>query len=169
MEKYIQPFIDVTVNVFRDFVGCELTAGRPFFVTAAAENAAEGAGNEHWDWDISGIIGLTGEARGAVVISMKRDLAATLTARITGQDAPSSNAEIIDAVGELVNIIAGNAKRGLEESFHLIISLPTIVEGKGHLVKWPEDQVRIISIPFTLLETHRFCLSVAIESVKGTP
>jgi chemotaxis protein CheX len=163
MEKYIQPFIDVTVKVFREFIGCELVAGRPFFVAAA-----EGAGNDDWDWDISGIIGLTGEARGAVVISLKRDLAAILTARITGQDAPSSNAEIIDAVGELVNIIAGNAKRGLEESFHLIISLPTIVEGKGHLVKWPEDQVRIISIPFTLLGEHRFCLSVAIESAKGT-
>jgi chemotaxis protein CheX len=163
MEKYIQPFIDVTVKVFKDFVGCELTAGRPFFVTDKDSSA-----NDDWDWDISGVIGLTGEARGAVVVSLKRDLAAKLTAMITGQEAPPSSGEIIDAVGELVNIIAGNAKRGLEETFRLIISLPTIVEGKGHLVKWPEDQVRIICIPFTLLENHRFCLSVAIESVKGT-
>jgi chemotaxis protein CheX len=166
MERYIQPFVDASVRVFKEFAGCDLTAGRPYFVSARSSGENNGS-EEDWDWDISGIIGLTGEARGAVVISMKRNLAEKLTAMITGQDGPASNNDITDAVGELINIIAGNAKRGLEESFQLVISLPTIAEGRGHSVKWPGNQARIICIPFTLLEEHRLCLSVAIEAVKG--
>jgi chemotaxis protein CheX len=165
MEKYIQPFIDTSIKVFKEFIGCELSPGRPFFVDAG-DTAGEGSPGG-WDWDISGVIGLTGEARGAVVVSMKRDLALKLTAMITGQDNPASGDEIVDAVGELVNIIAGNAKQGLEESFRLVISLPTIAEGKGHKIKWPGDMARIICVPFTLLGDHRICLSVAIEAVKG--
>jgi chemotaxis protein CheX len=167
MERYIQPFVDASVKVFKEFVGCDLTAGRPYFINTRSTGEINGADSNDWDWDISGIIGLTGEARGAVVISMKRELAERLTAMITGQDSPATNNDMSDAVGELINIIAGNAKRGLEESFQLVISLPTIAEGRGHFIKWPGNQARIICIPFTLLDEPRLCLSVAIESAKG--
>jgi chemotaxis protein CheX len=157
MEKYIQPFVDVTKNVFKEFLGAELEIERPHF----AEQAAVA------EWDISSIIGLTGEARGAVVISMKKSLVLRLTDKLTGTVHTEIDEEVVDAIGEIVNIIAGNAKRGLEESFKLVISLPTIVQGKGHLIKWPNAQARIICIPCKIFEDEIFTLSVAIESVKG--
>ncbi|QQO11075.1 chemotaxis protein CheX [Breznakiella homolactica] len=157
MEKYIQPFVDVCKNVFKEFIGVDLVADRPYFVDK----------EDIHDWDISAIIGLTGEARGAVVISMKKELAAKLTDMLTGSTHTDIDDEVIDAIGEIINIIAGNAKRGLEEAFRLVISLPTIVKGKNHTIKWPNDQARIICIPFTVLDGETFCLSVAIESVKG--
>lgn len=157
MEKYIQPFVDVCTSVFKDFLGVELTTDRPYF----QEKSDFGA------WDISAVIGLTGEARGAVVISMKRDLAIRITDTLTGSPHKDMDEEVIDAIGEIINIIAGNAKRGLEESFKLVISLPTIVRGKSHEIAWPTDQARIICIPFRVFETDSFCLSVAIESSKG--
>jgi chemotaxis protein CheX len=155
MEQYIQPFVDVCLEVFKNFLGCDIAAERPYFVDKESVN----------DWDISAVIGLTGEARGAVVISMKTKLAVKLTGTLTGSPHAGIDEEVVDAIGELVNIIAGNAKRGLEESFHLIISLPTIVEGKNHSIKWPNEQTRIISIPFNVFEDDQFCLSVAIEAV----
>jgi chemotaxis protein CheX len=154
MEKYIQPFIDVSRNVFKKFMGVEITANRPYFMDAEAES----------NWDISAIIGLTGEARGAVVISMKKELAARLTDILTGPQHNDLDAEIVDAIGEIVNIIAGNVKKNLEEAFRLIISLPTIVQGRQHMIKWPSGQARIICIPFTLFQDDIFILSVAIES-----
>ncbi|GHV85549.1 hypothetical protein AGMMS50230_11570 [Spirochaetia bacterium] len=157
MERYIQPFIDVSKSTFKDFVGAELTAGRPYFLEKEKPN----------DWDISGIIGLSGEARGAVVIGMKSALAIRLTDMLTNSKHTSIDDEVVDAIGEIVNIIAGNAKKGLEEAFRLIISLPTIVEGPKHQIKWPHEQARIICIPFTIFEGDSFTLSVAIESVKG--
>jgi chemotaxis protein CheX len=157
MEKYIQPFVDVTKNVFKEFLGAELEIERPYF----AEQSAVA------EWDISAVIGLTGEARGAVVISMKKSLVIRLTDKLTGTSHTEIDEEVIDAIGEIVNIIAGNAKKGLEESFKLVISLPTIVQGKGHSVKWPHAQTRVICIPCKIFENEIFTLSVAIEAVKG--
>jgi chemotaxis protein CheX len=121
MEKYIQPFVDVCENVFKEFIGSELVAERPHFADK----------NDAHDWDVSAIIGLTGEARGAVVISMKQDLAFKLTGILTGNEHKTLDDEVVDAIGEIINIIAGNAKRGLEESFRLVISLPTIVRARA--------------------------------------
>ena len=157
MEKYIQPFVDVCVNVFKDFIGTDLVTERPHFIDK----------NDIHEWDVSAIIGLTGEARGAVVISMKSVLACRLTSMLTGEDHTSMDDEVIDAIGEIINIIAGNAKRGLEESFRLVISLPTIVHGSNHAIQWPNDQARIICIPFKIFDNETFCLSVAIEASNG--
>jgi chemotaxis protein CheX len=157
MEQYIQSFIEVCVNVFRDFLGAELKAGRPYFTEKNTVN----------EWDVSGVIGLTGEARGAVVVSMGRTLAIKITDNLTGSKHSELDDDVVDAIGEIVNIIAGNAKKSLEESFRLVISLPTIVEGRQHSIKWPNAQARIICIPFDIFDSDTFTLSVAIESVKG--
>ncbi|MDR3237076.1 MAG: chemotaxis protein CheX [Spirochaetia bacterium] len=157
MEKYIHPFITVCEDVFRDFVGTKLTAERPYISSR----------NEEHEWEISAIIGFTGEARGAVVISMKKEPALKITDILTGHAHTDIDNEVIDATGEIVNIIAGNAKRGLEETFKLIISLPTIVRGKNHRITWPGESTRIIAIPFKIFESDSLCLSVAIESITG--
>ncbi|HOF84498.1 MAG TPA: chemotaxis protein CheX [Treponemataceae bacterium] len=157
MEKYIQPFVDVCVNVFKEFIGVELETERPHFADK----------NDLHSWDVSAVIGLTGEARGAVVISMKADLACRLTGMLTGSEHSGMDDEVIDAIGEIINIIAGNAKRGLEESFRLVISLPTIIRGSNHAIQWPNDQARIICIPFKIFDDETFFLSVAIEASHG--
>ena len=154
MELNIQPFIHVCKKVFRDFLGAELSEGRPYLVDSGA--TAEG--------DISAIIGLTGEARGAVVISMKTDLAAKITSMLTGLEYNDLDDDVVDAIGEIVNIIAGNVKKDLENDFRLIISLPSIVQGQNHIIRWPGIQARFIRIPFKILNDYTFNLSVAIEA-----
>ena len=156
MEQYIHPFIDVAKNTFINFLGTELRVGRPYLKKSDAVN----------EWDISGVISLSGEVRGAVVISMKNPLATRLTGMLTGENHKSTDEDVIDAIGEIINIIAGNAKKGLEEAYRLIISLPTIVEGPGHHIDWPSKQARIICIPFSIFESETFNLLVAIETVK---
>lgn len=157
MEKYIQPFIDVTENAFKELVGTMLKTGRPYFIEKEEMN----------EWDISGVIGLTGEARGAVVISMKANLAVKLTGMLTGKKKNTIDPEVVDAVGEIINIIAGNAKKGLEDAFRLVISLPTIVQGEAHQVIWPNQKTRIICVPFSIFEKDSFNISVAIDSQKN--
>ena len=157
MKQYIEPFIKVCKNVFSEFVNLKLEAKLPYFMEKDAVT----------EWDISAIIGLTGEARGAVVISMKDELAIKLTAILTGKAHNILYADVVDAVGEIINIIAGNVKQELEEAFRLVISLPTIVKGKEHSINWPEGQARVICIPFTISDTDSFTLSVALEAVKS--
>ncbi len=155
MEKYVQPFINTCCSVFKDFIGLDITASTPHFVEP-------NAGNE---WDISGIIGLAGEAQGAVVLSLKMDLALNLTGILTGTTPTETNDDVFDAVGEIINIIAGNVKRDLEELFKLVISLPTIIEGKNHNMVWLKSQgARRICIPFKVLDQHSFSLFVSLRT-----
>lgn len=156
MEKYIHPFIEVCENVFKEFIGMELSAERPYFIDK----------KDVHDWDISAVIGLTGEARGAVVISMKKNLAIKVTDMLTETKHTDIDDEVLDAIGEIINIIAGNAKRGLEEMFRLVISLPTIVRGVNHSISWPNEQARIICIPFKIMNEETFSLLLAIEATN---
>ena len=154
MKQYIQPFINVCRSVFKDFIGQEIEANMPHFLEK----------DQATEWDISGIIGLSGEARGAVVISLKDDLALKLTGILTGKVHKVLYDDVVDAVGEIINIIAGNVKQELEDAFRLVISLPTIVTGKGHTINWPTGQARVICIPFTMGGIENFTLSVALEA-----
>ena len=156
MKQYIQPFINVCKNVFKEFVNLDLEAKLPYFMEKEAPT----------EWDVSGVIGLTGEAKGAVVISMKRELAQKLTSILTGTEHKELDSDVVDAVGEIINIIAGNAKQQLEEAFKLVISLPTIIKGKEHSIAWPEGQARVICIPFSTSSSDTFTLSVALEAMK---
>ena len=139
--------------MFREFVGMKAEAKMPYFME-----------KEEGEWDISAIIGLTGEARGAVVISLKQELAIKITSVLTGAEYTKLDDDVVDAVGEIINIIAGNVKQELEDAFRLIISLPTIVKGKEHSIAWPDSQARIICIPFVISGAGSFTLSVALES-----
>ncbi|MDR2782896.1 MAG: chemotaxis protein CheX [Treponema sp.] len=155
MEQYIKPFVDVCLNVFKDFINIEVSAKTPYFLEKDSI-----VGN-----DISAVIGLTGEARGAVIVSMHQKLAIKLTDLLTGDSHAEMDDDVSDAVGEIVNIIAGNVKQRLEESMKMIISLPTIVQGQGHAIRWPGTQTRILCIPFKVFEDDIFTLLVAIEIV----
>ncbi len=58
------------------------------------------------------------------------------------------NEEIKDAVGELCNMISGQARQKLDElGLNLKAGIPSLIMGKGHSIKHIIDK-RIIAIPF---------------------
>ena len=59
---------------------------------------------------------------------------------------PEINGDVVDAVGELANIIAGRAKSQLEH-LELSLSLPSVITGKSHSIRFP-TKVTPICIPF---------------------
>jgi chemotaxis protein CheX len=153
MERFIQPFIEVCVSVFKDLVKCDLVPDRAYFTEKDA----------FLKWDISGLIALTGEARGVVAVSMNEKTAIGITKLLTGIEHTYLDSDVVDTIGEIVNIIAGNVKKNLEETFRLIISLPYIIKGKAHLVVIPMERSRLLCIPFTIFTDQVICLSVAID------
>jgi len=157
MEQYIQPFITGSEEVFRDLCNTEIKAGRAFFVTRDEFES---------NWDISGIIGLSGEAHGAVAISLKEITAFAITMNLTGKQHTSVDRDVTDVVGEIINIITGNVKNVFEKKHRIKISMPSIVKGKAHSIVWPSEKARIICIPFTIFDNQEFCLSVAVEQSK---
>jgi len=136
--EYINPFVLSVVNVFRTMVNVELTRGQPFVKT--------GFQPRH---DISGVIGLSGKAKGTIVLCMEREMALLTTEALLGEELESTQitADVIDAVGELANMIAGGAKAKLAQ-FEMSVSLPSVITGKGHCIEFP-SRTKPICIPFS--------------------
>ena len=152
MVQYIKPFVDVAVNAFANFVGCEVSPRNPHFLDS----------NKESEWDVSSVIGLSGALKGAVILSMKKELAIKITELLAGTTPTEIDADVVDAIGELVNIIAGNVKPLIPNGEKVVISIPTVVKGKEHVIAWPGKQPRILCIPFKIFE-EIFHLLVAIE------
>ena len=157
MEKYIQSFIKVCESVFRDFCKTEVKAGEVFYLTRDKKDMG---------WDISGIIGLSGQISGAVTLSMKDNTAFKVTKTLTGIDHNAFDADVTDAIGEIINIITGNIKKEFEESYRTAISIPSIVQGKGHRLIWPSKNIRIICIPFFIFSNEEIFLSIVVNEAK---
>ncbi len=97
--------------------------------------------------DVSGVIGITGKAAGTVVVSLSTDVARKASAAMLMMDeAELADDEIIDAVGEITNMVAGSAKAKLEE-YELSISLPNVITGSNHVVRFPKD-IPTLCVPF---------------------
>jgi chemotaxis protein CheX len=96
--------------------------------------------------DVSGIIVLTGNATGAVVLSFPRLAAFKIVSRMLGTQVKIVGAELVDGIGELANIVAGNAKQYLD-GYDLKISLPDVILGKD-TVATPQLLVPTLVVPF---------------------
>jgi len=100
-------------------------------------------------YDISAIIGLTGETSGSIIISMPASLACKVASNMLMEEILTVNKSVEDAIGEIGNIVVGDARRALIQDGHsLSISIPTVVIGSGHKISRSGD-IPCIAIPFT--------------------
>lgn len=135
--EQINPFLTATVDAFRTMLDCSLQREQPCLRTGELPMH-----------EFSGVIGLSGSSVGMVVLSLSRSMAERATATmLMTEPGELTDAEIVDAVGELANVVAGAAKAKLGET-GLSISLPTVVTGTGHEVRFPSE-VRPICVPFS--------------------
>ena len=73
------------------------------------------------------------------------------------------NDEIKDAVGELTNMISGQAKASLTKTkYHFNISIPTVVKGTGHEISHKKETPNIV-VTFTV-DNFEFALQVCLSS-----
>ncbi len=133
--EYVNPFVTSLKNAFQTMLGCDAQRGA---ITVKQDNRAQ--------YPVSGIIGLSGRTVGTVVLSFSPEVALKAASVLLMSEATEINDEVLDAVGELTNMVAGAAKCQLEE-YHLAASLPNVITGQEHEVHFPSD-VTPISIDF---------------------
>lgn len=78
--------------------------------------------------EFAGMIGFSGDISGNIAICMSRATAMEAAAAFVGESI-SGDTELSDCVGELVNMIAGNAKSGLHD-YNISLSIPEVVLGR---------------------------------------
>lgn len=87
--------------------------------------------------EVSAIVEVTGKAQGIVVLSLSRPAALAVLQRLLGVKTTVIGPGVCDAVGELANMISGNAKSKLEE-LELSLSIPDVVFGKNRTIRYPK-------------------------------
>jgi len=133
--EYVNPFITATINTFQTMLNVRLTAEKPALKTLPFPT-----------FDVSGIIGISGDALGSIALSFPRLVALRVVTKILGTTVKIIGPEVSDAVGELTNIVAGNAKKDLGD-LHISISLPNVIIGKQHQISNPRGAQSFI-VPF---------------------
>jgi chemotaxis protein CheX len=149
--KFINPFINATLNVLETMAFVKSEAGKPYL---KKDDVARG--------DVSGVIGITGETNGTIYVTFDESCILKIVSNMFGEKMTEINNEITDAVGELTNMISGQARKELEEIgqvFHGAI--PSVITGKNHklipMTKGPK-----IAIPFKT-DSGNFTVEVALE------
>jgi len=133
--EYLNPFITSIISLFDTMLDIKITRGTPFI----SPNPLP----EHY---VSGVIGLTGRAKGAAVVSLGKETALRCTERLMGERPATINSDVVDAVGEMANIVAGGAKAQLQQ-LEMNLGLPSVFTGNDHTVGFPSD-LTPVCIPF---------------------
>ncbi|WP_166820386.1 chemotaxis protein CheX [Thalassoroseus pseudoceratinae] len=132
------PFISATKQTFSTMLNCVPERESLTF-------KANGSGPP--PYEVSAIINVTGSADGLVLLSMPVRTSLNIVSRILRTKAESLNDEVIDAVGEVTNIICGAAKVQMEE-LQLQIDIPTVVVGRNRVIRYP-GQITPLSAGFS--------------------
>jgi chemotaxis protein CheX len=136
--KLINPFINATLGVLETMAFITVTPGKPYVKKG---NVAVG--------DVTGVLGLTGVANGTISVSFEEKCILTIVSNMFGETMEMLNDDISDAVGELTNMISGQARRELEQMGKVFkAAIPSVVTGRNHSIRHYSEGPKI-AIPFS--------------------
>lgn len=132
-----KPFIKATINVLSTMAMITPEPGKPFI---KKDNTAIG--------DVSAVIGVTGDKNGTISVSFSKSSAIALVKAMLGDDIEDLLQDVKDAVGEVTNMISGQARAGLSEmGMHFNGSTPSVIMGDNHSITHVTKEP-VIAIPF---------------------
>ncbi|MGE4553760.1 MAG: chemotaxis protein CheX [Desulfovibrionaceae bacterium] len=148
-----KPFIKAAVDVLQTMAFIQPKAGKPF---VKKNNAAQG--------DVTGLVGLTTSdgRRGSVSISFTKSAAVAIVKNMLGDEIQDIMQDVKDAVGEIVNMVSGQARAGLaQQGLTFAGSTPTVIMGDNHTISHVA-KTPIMAIPFTT-ESGAFTIEFCFE------
>lgn len=151
--EYLNSFINNTVNVLKTTASVEADFKEVYFTN-----------DFRIFGDISGIIGLSGEAEGILGITFYWPLAKMVIAKMMGVDEDHINADLIhDGVAEIINMISGSTKKDfVGKPYHFEISIPSVIVGSGHQIGHAENTP--IAVMIFEVSYQYFALQVCLNA-----
>ncbi len=154
--EYIQPFINATRKILSTMANIDSKPMKPFL----KENGSYAALGH-----ISSVIDLTGECRGSIGLSFTTKCILTVASQMLGESFEDLDEEVADMVGEMVNMISGDARRQLVKlGFSFSAGIPRLAQGDGHEILHSVTE-RIIVIPFKT-SAGEFFIETCFDSRK---
>lgn len=149
--EYAKPFVKAVTDVLSMMAMITPKAGKPYVKKA---NTANG--------DVSGLVGITGELNGTISITFTKSCAITVVKNMLGGELQDVMQDVRDAVGEITNMISGQARAGLAEQ-GLVFSgaTPSVIMGDNHIIAHVAN-TPVMAIPFTC-EAGDFTVEFSFE------
>ncbi|NCC24326.1 MAG: chemotaxis protein CheX [Deltaproteobacteria bacterium] len=146
-----KPFIKATKDVLVAMANINPTAAKPY---VKKDNTAQG--------DVSAVIGLSGDKNGTFAISFSKKCALHIVKQMLGDAIEDLMNDVQDAVGEISNMISGQARVGLVDlGVTLAGSTPSVIMGDGHTIKHV-TKAPVMAIPFST-ENGEFTIEFCFE------
>lgn len=146
-----KPFIKATKDVLSAMAALEVVAGTPYI---KKDKMARG--------DVSAVIGITGDKHGTFSISFDRRTAIHIVKQMLGDAIEDIMQDVQDAMGEITNMISGQARVGLVDmGLKLQGSTPSVIMGDNHTIAHMTSSLAI-AIPFSC-EAGTFTLEFCFD------
>ena len=153
--KHVNAFIEATLETFKSMCG----------VSFQRKGAIRKVGGEIVECDdLLGIIGLSGDIKGAVLISAPIDVGMKLVGKFLMEDISEINCDLMDGWGELVNILAGAADAKIPE-YKINLALPSVIFGKKAKF-YAKAGNPFVMIPLEIKGMGTFSLGISMETIK---
>ncbi len=146
-----KPFVKAATDVLSTMAFITPKVGKPF---VKKNNIAQG--------DVTGMVGLTGKENGSVSISFSKKCAVAIVKNMLGDEVGDLLQDVKDAVGEITNMVSGQARAGLsEQGLNFQGSTPTVIMGDNHTISHMA-KTPIMAIPF-ITEYGNFTIEFCFE------
>jgi chemotaxis protein CheX len=111
---------------------------------------------------LTSLVGFSGQVHGVVVLRFPSETAVQLAGRMLGTEMTAVNEEVIDAISEIVNMVAGSAKAKFDYDPPLELGLPTVVQGSDYKIAYPSGAAWL-EVPFES-DAGEFRMELTFES-----
>ncbi len=147
----VKPFIQVTADFFDSMIGCSIQVKSITY-----------AGHRFRENGVYANIGFGGDMMGMVAVIFHENVAKRIIGRFLGEEeaVDAIDEDAIDAVGEIINIIAGG--KSYIDGYNLKMSLPSVLFGNPMMIALPRD-VPVIETVFTAQEVGEFRLLICLQ------
>ncbi len=144
-DEMIAKLIEATNEVFETMVFQNLDTGIPIEGEALRPRS-----------NVVGTVGFAGSRSGLVAFYSTMSTATTIAGKMLGIEPAQVNGEMVDAIGEITNMIAGSFRTKMaKEGDAWAISVPTVTVGSDFYTKYVTD-VRRVLCPFRMEEEEIF-------------
>lgn len=152
--KFIKPFVEAAYEVLKVEAGVSVTRGGISLQKSA-----------HTTNDVTVIISMVGQVEGVVFYGMSEQTAINIVSNIIGQPFEEFDELAQSGIGELGNVITGQASRRLfEAGFEADISPPTLLQGKDVIISTLDFQRLLVPLE---TELGSFEITLALREGIG--
>ena len=153
--RFINPFLDGAKEVFKTMTFTDVKTEKAYL---KKDDIAHG--------EISGIIGMTGDIVGSLAVSFESRCICGLVNNMLGEQYRELTRDVLDAAGELTNMISGVARTKMEkDGLSVFAAIPSVIIGKDHTITHILKAPSIV-IPF--LTTHgRFVVDICVKASEN--